>query len=297
MFENLVSLGGLSLDRLKNFVEVAEKGAIARVADGDPSRQSLISRQISELEAFFGTELTRRKGKGLELTEEGRELARHVRLQFQGLADFKASCFGKPVEFRIASGNSVLEWLVAPEMGRIAAVVPKSTFALLDWRTGDVVRGLLDHTVDFGIIRKSALVKPLKFLPIGTISYRLFVPKNLPEGSVKTSTPAPLAISTGGEFLQAIEKANAGRLPSIRYRCTTFTQAAQLVRSGVAAAILPHIATSSLSGKAAVRTLPWMKGIRRDLGLAWHQRLIDVRPEAEKLLAVLEKSLNQRINS
>lgn len=296
MFENLLSVGGLSLDRLKNFVEVAEKGAIARVADGDPSRQSLISRQISELEAFFGTELTRRKGKGLELTEAGRELARQARLQFQGLADFKASCSGKPVEFRIASGNSVLEWLVAPDMRQIAASVPGSTFALLDWRTGDVVRGLLDHTVDFGIIRKSALVKPLKFLPIGRISYKLFVPKTM-EGTGKTSPSLPLAISVGGEFLQAIERANSGLLPNIRYRCTSFTQAAQLVRSGVAAAILPHTATASLSGQAVVKSLPWIKDISRDLGLAWHQRLIDVRPQADKLLGALEKFLSRRLNA
>ena len=42
-----------------------------------------------------------------------------------------------------------------------------NTFALLDWRRGDVVRGLLDHTVDFGIVRKSAMVQPLKFHPLG----------------------------------------------------------------------------------------------------------------------------------
>jgi hypothetical protein len=41
-----------------------------------------------------------------------------------------------------------------------------NTFALLDWRRGDVVRGLLDHTVDFGIVRKSPTVQPLKFHPL-----------------------------------------------------------------------------------------------------------------------------------
>jgi DNA-binding transcriptional LysR family regulator len=102
MFENLFSIGGLSIDRLKSLIDVAEMGSIARVADGDPSRQSLISRQIGELESFFGVELTKRKGKGLEFTEAGRELARQVRLQFQGLSDFKAACAGQPVAFRVA---------------------------------------------------------------------------------------------------------------------------------------------------------------------------------------------------
>ena len=71
MFKKLLSQRGISLDRLRNFAAVAESGSIARVADGDPVRQSLISRQIGELEEFFGVELTRRRGKGGVLGEVG----------------------------------------------------------------------------------------------------------------------------------------------------------------------------------------------------------------------------------
>lgn len=296
MFENLFSMGGLSIDRLKSFVEVAEKGAIARVADGDPSRQSLISRQIGELEAFFGTELTRRKGKGLELTEAGQELARHARLQFQGLADFKASCSGKPVEFRIAAGNSVLEWLLAPAMTQFAPSAAGSTFVFLDWRTGDVVRGLLDHTLDFGIIRKSAIVQPLKFYPVGRLNYALFIPKTLASRSIPKNLP--IAISLGGDFIESFQKAadKAGQELNIVYRCTSFTQAAQLARSGAAAAVLPVIAAPSLSGLVTVHHLPWLKPVTRDLGVAWHRRLMDIRPRAEKLLVALENSLRKMLS-
>ena len=292
MFEDLFSLGGLSIDRLKSFVEVAEKGAIARVADGDPSRQSLISRQISELEAFFGTELTRRKGKGLELTEAGQELARQVRLQFQGLADFKASCSGLPVEFRIAAGNSVIEWLLAPAMADIAHALPDSRFVLLDCRTGEAVRGLLNHTMDFGIIRKSAVVQPLKFRPVGRFGYALFVPKALDPKGKKLPEDLPLALSMGGDFFESFQKAaaKAGESPNIVYRCTSFTQAAQLVRSGTCGAILPRIAAPFLIREASIHELPWLKPVTRDLGIAWHRRLTDIRPLAEKLLGAMEES-------
>jgi hypothetical protein len=56
---------------------------------GDPAKQSLYSRQVRELEQFFGVELTRRKGKGIEVTEQGREFARQVRAHLQSLTDFK----------------------------------------------------------------------------------------------------------------------------------------------------------------------------------------------------------------
>ena len=83
------------MDRLANFCAVADEGSIAIVAKGDPSRQSLISRQIRELESFFGVELVRRKGRGLEITEAGRELAAIGRKNFKGLEDYSARCRGR----------------------------------------------------------------------------------------------------------------------------------------------------------------------------------------------------------
>ena len=116
MFKELLSEGGLSLDRLKNFCAIAEAGGIARVAGGNPAKQALYSRQVRELEQFFGVELTRRKGKGIEVTEQGMELARQVRAHLQSLTDFKKACAGQPIEFRIASGNSIVEWLLVPNI-------------------------------------------------------------------------------------------------------------------------------------------------------------------------------------
>ena len=66
MFEELLSRRGLSFDRLRALVEVTQSGSIARAAEGDPNKQSQYSRQLKELEEFFGIELTQREGKNLE---------------------------------------------------------------------------------------------------------------------------------------------------------------------------------------------------------------------------------------
>ena len=42
------------------------------------------------LEGLFGVALTRRVGKGLEITEEGRRLADLARVQLRELANFRA---------------------------------------------------------------------------------------------------------------------------------------------------------------------------------------------------------------
>lgn len=71
MFTELLQQGGLALDRLLSFCFVAQAGGVTRAAKGDPARQSLFTRQIKELEEFFGTEPIRGKGRGIVLTGAG----------------------------------------------------------------------------------------------------------------------------------------------------------------------------------------------------------------------------------
>ena len=105
MFEHLFSERGLSLDRLKTLIEVARAGSIAGAARGDSARQSLYSRQIKELEEFFGVELTRRRGKVLVLTRPGWELVRRAHESLCLLDDFKSRSRNMPYRFTIGAGR------------------------------------------------------------------------------------------------------------------------------------------------------------------------------------------------
>ena len=118
MFESLFSRGGLSLDRLRSFLELSQAGSIAKAASGDLSRQALVSRQIRELEEFFGTELTLRSGKTLVLSPAGQRLALIIREQFQDLNDFQLEQQKQAKSFSVGAGatlNSVAatasDWL------------------------------------------------------------------------------------------------------------------------------------------------------------------------------------------
>ena len=287
MFENFLSRRGLSFERLKNFVALADAGSIARVADGDPAKQSLISRQVRELEEFFGVELTRRKGKGLELTGPGEELARQVRLQFQGLSDFKKSVADQPLEYKFAAGNSVIEWLLIPALPKIEERIAGLHLHLLDTRSRDIIQGLLDHRFDFGIVRKSAVVAPLKYASIGKLGYALYEPA---KGDQRRTKFPKLAVTESSEFLKEIQRAvrGRGRPLVITHVCSNFGQAARLVQTGIASAILPTLAEGFLGNMAKRVDLPWLKKYRRDLGVVWHERLLDTRPKAREFLEALK---------
>lgn len=66
-------------DLLRLFLEVAELGSISRVAIEQGKAQSFISRQISQLERECGAPLFRRTGRGVVLTDTGRQILPKVR--------------------------------------------------------------------------------------------------------------------------------------------------------------------------------------------------------------------------
>ena len=68
MFEDLFSLSGLSLERLKSFADIVSAGGMSAAAADDSNRQSQFSRQLKELERYFGVELIKRGRGTMKLT-------------------------------------------------------------------------------------------------------------------------------------------------------------------------------------------------------------------------------------
>src|SRR5688572_4142457 len=121
MFSELLNESGLSLDRLESLCLVAQAGGVTKAAKGDPAKQSLFSRQIKELEEFFGAELIRRKGRGISLTEAGARLNAIARECLTALSDFKSDCKGQPVELAIGAGDSLIQWVLLPRLDKLKA--------------------------------------------------------------------------------------------------------------------------------------------------------------------------------
>lgn len=69
----------VELRLLKSFLAVAEEQNIGRAAERLHLTQPPLTRQIHQLEAFFGAPLLTRNNRGVELTEAGRLLAKEAR--------------------------------------------------------------------------------------------------------------------------------------------------------------------------------------------------------------------------
>jgi DNA-binding transcriptional LysR family regulator len=300
MFDSLFSERGLSLDRLKVLIEVRDAGSIAQAAPGDAVRQSQYSRQLRELSEFFGCEVAQRRGKILKLTEQGERLAELAREQLRSLDDFRAECKQTSVAFTIGAGDSLIQWLVIPRLGKIIDEFPETHFATTNLRTNEIVQQLTDCRLDFGIIRKNAMAPGLKSVSLGVVSYVALVPENLARTRKKLSlrqaiAELPLATqTTDGQFtlgLRAIAKALEVPLtPALA--CQSFPQTMAALRSGRFWAVLPELAARDLaSGTAHRLTDDALAQLDREAMLAWNPRLVRVRPNAAKIATRLQHSL------
>lgn len=299
MFESLFSERGLSLDRLKVLIEVRDAGSIAAAAPGDAVRQSQYSRQLRELSEFFGCEVAQRRGKILKLTAQGERLAELAREQLRSLQDFRAECKELNVVFTLGAGDSLIQWLVIPRLGKIIDAFPGTHFATHNLRTNDIVQQLTDCRLDFGIIRKNAMAPGLKAVSLGVVTYSAIVPPKLLGKSRVTLREAlrtlPLATqTTDGQFaagLRAIAKSlDVPLAPALS--CQSFPQTLAAVRSGRFWSIVPDIALRDIDGATMVRLNdPLLRQLDREAMLAWNPRLVRVRPNAARIATRLQHGL------
>lgn len=305
MNDALFSRDGLSLDRLRSFLAVAEAGSISKAAPDSLSRQAQMSRQIGELEAFFGTELTMRRGKTLALSPAGERLAMLVRQQFEDLRDFHRDQHQQPKTFRIGAGASLLEWLVIPALKDIRQTLRGASLHLEVMRSRELVEAVREGSLDFAVVREDALSEEQRLkasLRLTSLSFHLCAARHLVRTSTKhgLATPQdwsnlPWAILSGGGQLDAkvrgtLEAACPTLTPAVE--CTSLLQVKELVIRGVCAGILPSLGMQGLAEAGVVfREFEPLKDYGRPLVLHWNERQMRRRGVGEAIIKETAKKL------
>src|SRR5512147_1079137 len=179
MFTKLFAESGFSLDRLRALLEVGAAGSIVKAAGGDPVRQSQYSRQIKELEDFFRTRLIERHGKGNRLTDGGRELARISRFFLLGLSNFQRGCLAEGQIYRIGASATFIGAFLLPVLADPRCVCSGVRFGVEAVGEDHIERRLHDLTLDFGVVRRAAVSRPLQLKELGAWRLGLWVPKTV----------------------------------------------------------------------------------------------------------------------
>ena len=142
----------------------------------------------------------------------GERLAQVIRESFLSLNDFSNDCANEPVRFCIGAGDSLIQWLLIPTIGKLQGEFSRLVLRVQNLRTRAIVSGLQEMSLDFGVLRRDAVIGSLKWKPLGQIDYALYVPvKLLPRKSEATLQWAldnlSIAIqSSNGQFNQRLHE-------------------------------------------------------------------------------------------
>ena len=292
---------GLSLDRLRSFLDVADAGGHARAAKGDPVRQSQLCRQVGELEGYFGQALTERRGQALVITEVGQRLATLARDVFKGLDDLAGpQRVDQAVRLDLGAGDSVVQWWVLPRIASVLARLPNVTVSFTSISSVDIVRRLDEGSLDLGIVRAKAVPKgrEVQSRELLTVEYAVFARKTLmARHGARTLEDAlarvPLAVQHSEPALNEclVPFSRDGGIP-IALGCETFPQACRAVRSGAYAALLPVMARVELPEREyAELQPPALKKLAAKMVLAWHPRLVRQRRRGAEIVEELRQGL------
>ncbi len=183
MFENLFAHSGLSLERLKTFREIVAAGGITAAAQDDSNRQSHYSRQLRELEKYFGVELLKHGHGPAELTAAGQRLYEIIGHTLSALDEFRLPCAGQPMQLKVGAGESLIQWLLLPRLSGLSAAHTRLTVTFQNLKTDETLKQVVDAILDFGVVSRFEAHRMLVSAPLGKLEFRLFAPAQLLPGN------------------------------------------------------------------------------------------------------------------
>ena len=303
-FDELFKTQVPTAEQFHALVKFVDHGSLAKAFGQGKSAQTNATQQLSRIDGCLGIRTRKSSGSTKIPTDEARELALFARDFFQKLEDFKLRTDRKPNSFVIGSGESLTFFLLLPALARAGNWRRSIELHLQNLRSHEIVTGLLNGSVDLGLVRTTAIKKELltkkrvKIQPLGTLTYAFYVHKSALKkfaGKIEDeenllgwlTENVPLATFWGEQstFTAALAKSNLRWRPQLR--CESFPQVKEAVVSGGYCGILPSVAFSPIPQEVLGFGSHILKTARREIALAWSSTLTGRRPGGEVALREL----------
>jgi DNA-binding transcriptional LysR family regulator len=275
---------GVSLERMQTFVRVVHAGSIAKAAEGDPAKQALYSRQISELQRGLGLELAHKVGRELQATEAGKRMAVLIAGFLQAIGDEIAILEKEQRVLRLGCGVAVTKWFLQPDLSRLIKDFPSHQIELHGGSTLEVLESLRDGRWDLGIVHHKASRSGLDAFPYKTMKFGLFYPsvwgKRFESQLGKTVTAVDL-VTLLGQGSHVTEIANIAEKWGIRWkiaaRTSSLPEVMEFAHQNKVAAFLPLQAAGFLTGFNCMNS-PRFDGLAREYHIIFDPRKSAIRP-------------------
>jgi len=282
------------LTTLNLVLAIADTRSITRGAEREHLALAAASKRLSDLEARFGVPLFERRARGVEPTEAGRALVRHVRSLQASLHALESEVveFSRGIKghLRIAANAGAISECLPPDLAAFSQAHPQIRISLEDQTSAEVQAAVAEGRADVGIF-----VPPLLDNRLSTRNYR--------HGALAAMVPTGHALAGRNSVrfddlldhdivglhqgaavheLMRAEAEGQGRPLKARLQVRGFDAIAQLVEAGLGVAVMPAAVAQRFAQLFRVQVLP--------LNEAWAERdyMLAVRTQ-DVLPAVVQR--------
>ncbi len=205
----------MEIAQLRTLVHVAELGSLSKAADRMRIAQPALSRQVRMLEEELGVRLFVRHGRGMVLTEQGREVLTHTMRIMAELEEIRArtSDASAPLAGQIAIGlpPTVADIISVPLVAAFGKAHPKVVLRLVSAYTGYLLDWLHRGEIDLAILYDPRPTRSVRSRPLLLENLFLIGPA---EAGFSTVRAIPFKELDGKRLL----------LPSVRHGLRTIVE-------------------------------------------------------------------------
>jgi DNA-binding transcriptional LysR family regulator len=156
--------------QLKTLIHVAELGSLSKASDRLHIAQPALSRQIRLLEKELGVQLFARHGRGMVITEPGREVLDHAVRIMAELDAIRVSASEGRASFKgtvvVGTTPTVAEIVTVPLVRRIREAHPRLGIRFVSAFTGHLLDWLQRGELELAVSYDPAPVRSLRVIPV-----------------------------------------------------------------------------------------------------------------------------------
>ena len=160
----------MEFGQLRTLIHVAELGSLSKAADRLRIAQPALSRQVRMLEEELGIELFTRHGRGMVLTEQGRDVLKHAVRISSELEEIRASASDveAPLTGQVAIGlpPTVADIISVPLVAAFGMGHPNAVLRLVSAYTGYLMDWLHRGEIDLAVLYDPRTARSLRSRPL-----------------------------------------------------------------------------------------------------------------------------------
>jgi DNA-binding transcriptional LysR family regulator len=143
------------IEQLEYLAAVTQHGSLRRASERLHISQPALSEAVSKLERELGVQLLDRRRSGARISREGRDLLQHMVAVLEAVDRLRAAAGDHRADVRrvrVGTVNAATTTLLVPAVAQVQREQPEADIELLTLQQAEIDQGLLEGTLDLGLV-------------------------------------------------------------------------------------------------------------------------------------------------